>query len=78
MAESLGAETAEMALVFRSHYFFFLTPFNCNLRVKGEVRIAKKDFDDEKAKRFGPLDRYYMNIYKNRVTILFTLDFTRP
>lgn len=75
MAESLGAETAEMALVFRGVFF---TPFNCNLRVKGEVRIAKKDFDDEKAKRFGPLDRYYMNIYKNRVTILFTLDFTRP
>jgi len=26
---------------------------------KGDVRIAKKDFDDEKAKRYGPLDRWY-------------------
>jgi len=26
---------------------------------KGEVRIAKKDFDDEKAKRYGPMDRWH-------------------
>jgi len=27
---------------------------------KGEVRICKKDYDDDRAKQYGPLDRWYM------------------
>ena len=27
---------------------------------QGAVRICKKDYDDDRAKQYGPLDRWYM------------------
>jgi len=40
---------------------------------KGEVRIAKKDFEDERAKMYGPIDRWHhMKCFsKNRETLEF-------
>jgi len=40
---------------------------------KGEVRIAKKDYDDPKAKMYGPLDRWHMLdcFVKNREELEF-------
>ena len=32
---------------------------NSNSLSQGEVRICKKDYDDDRAKQYGPLDRWY-------------------
>jgi len=33
---------------------------NCEEKIgKGEVRISKKDYDDDRAKQYGPMDRWY-------------------
>ena len=31
--------------------------FNVQIIFQGEVRICKKDYDDERSKMYGPMDR---------------------
>ena len=40
---------------------------------KGEVRICKKDYDDDRAKQYGPLDRWHhlACFSKNREQLMF-------
>ena len=53
-------------------------PFNSswNMCWQGEVRVCKKDYDDDRAKQYGPLDRWHhvTCFAKNRSVAVLTLD----
>ena len=51
--------------------------FNLSLNIfwQGEVRVCKKDYDDDRAKQYGPLDRWHhvACFAKNRSVAVLTL-----
>ena len=46
-----------------------------NICRQGEVRVCKKDYDDDRAKQYGPLDRWHhvTCFAKNRSVAVLTL-----